>query len=159
MNTIPECDPCGSFFQRSLTFLDRQRPHVHGIELEKIEGAQRCQMVIVSVADQIEHRKPFVVADDDFTVDQTGSHRKRCYGGNCKGEAIPEVISLARNQVDLSSVFAREDAEPVMLDLVNPVWTGWRLLLPVRGRQGSKENSRRLRRRRSSRNTDMWVFR
>ena len=81
----------------------------------------------MSVADQIEHRKPFVVADDDFTVDQTGSHRKRCYGGDCKGEAIPEVISVARDQVDLSSVFAREDAEPVMLDLVNPVWTGWRL--------------------------------
>ena len=89
--------PTQQLLERSLAFLDRQRPHVHGIELEKIEGAQRCQMVIVPVADQIEHREPFVVADDDFTVDQTGSHRKRCYGGGCKGEAIPEVISVARN--------------------------------------------------------------
>ena len=43
-------------------------------------------------------------------------------------EACREIVAVAGEQAHAFGVAARNDAEAVVLDLVNPAWPFWRLL-------------------------------
>jgi len=71
-------------------------------------------------AQQVEDGEAVRVADDRLAIDQAGSHRQ--LGDGCRGEreAIGEVIAPAGVEGNAGGVALGENAEAVVLDLVNP---------------------------------------
>ena len=65
---------------------------------------------------------------DSLAIDQAGLNRQLSNGGRGEGEAIGEVIAPAGVQGDPLRIAFGEDAEAVVLDLVNPARPSrWRL--------------------------------
>jgi hypothetical protein len=79
-------------------------------------------------ADEIEHRQPVVVADDGLTVDNARSDGQCLDRGGGEREAVTEVIAVASEQANAPAAAVRQDPEAVVLDLVNPAGSRWRML-------------------------------
>jgi hypothetical protein len=107
-------------------------PDVLAVHLQQIEGAEHCARVGAMTTDEVEHRKPTVIADDGFTIDDARAHRECCDGFGGEREAIDEIVAIPAHQADGAALPMSKDAEAVVLDLVNPA--GGRLRLFGLGR-------------------------
>ena len=83
----------------------------------------------------VEARHAVAVAGDRLTIDDAGLRAYPCQSFHDQREAVREVIAGAAVEPHAVAVLAGDDAEAVVLDLVQPSLTGWRLLRFV-GRQG-----------------------
>ena len=66
--------------------------------------------------------------------------------GQClddEGEAVREVVARAAVEPHARTLLARDDAETVVLDLVQPCVAGWRLRRALGGRHGAMKPSGR----------------
>ena len=79
-------------------------------------------------ADQVEHRKAVLVGDDRLAVDEAGACRQRRDRRGGQREAPGEIMAVPSEEPHAGSVAPRHDAEAVMLDLVNPIPPGRRLI-------------------------------
>jgi hypothetical protein len=82
-------------------------------------------------AEQLKDSESGLVADNGLAVDQAGTHRQRRDRRHDRGKALAEIVAVAGDQTHAGGVASRQDAEAVMLDLVQPVGTarrgfGWR---------------------------------
>jgi hypothetical protein len=72
-------------------------------------------------SDHFKDGKAVLVADDSFAVDQAGSQRQRSDRHFDIRKSAGQVIAFPRDQTNASSIPARQDAEAIMLDLMNPL--------------------------------------
>src|ERR1700691_920191 len=80
------------------------------------------------VADEFKDGKAVVVARDDFTIDNAGLHWQcgRCQADG--GKPVREVSAVAGHQPYTGRFPAYDEAEAVVLYLMNPLWSAGRLL-------------------------------
>jgi hypothetical protein len=85
-------------------------------------------MVVAPGAEQFEDREAALVDHDDLAIDEAGLDRQACDGIDDAREAVGEVVAIAREQTHALAIAPRQDAEAVVLDLMNPPGAGGRLL-------------------------------
>jgi hypothetical protein len=78
------------------------------------------------VADHLEHGKSSVVGNDRLAIDQARTNRQGVHRRCHIGEACGEVVAIAGDEPDTAGISPRDDAEAVVLDLMNPARSGWR---------------------------------
>src|SRR5262245_3689424 len=82
---------------------------------------------MAAVADAVEARHATVVAAHGLAVDDAGSRAQAGHGRDDQREAVGQVIAGAAVQTHAVAVLAGDDAEAVVLDLVQPrLAGGWR---------------------------------
>ena len=69
--------------------------------------------------EQVEDSEAVLVHNDGLTVDDAGFDGKARDGVHDQHIPIGKVIAVPRNELDLITVLPRQDAEAVVLDLVN----------------------------------------
>ena len=106
--------------QPALAVLDRLAPDVLAVHLEQVKPAEDCSGVGPVPADEVEHRKPAGIADDGLPVDDAGMDGQSLDRGGDEWETVGEVVAVPAEQADAAPAPVREDAEAVVLDLVNP---------------------------------------
>ena len=79
-------------------------------------------------ADQVEHGKPTVVANDRFTVDDAGLDGQLLDSGRNEWKAVGEIMAVASYQPNAAAPPMRQDAKAVVLDLVNLARSGRRFI-------------------------------
>jgi hypothetical protein len=92
-------------------------------------------------AEEVEHCETIPIADDGLTVDQAGLHRQQGHRGDDLRKTAREVVTPAREQPHAAVNAPRQDAEAVVLDLVNPAAPRGRLLRRT-GKAGLDEGRR-----------------
>src|SRR5262249_53103270 len=83
---------------------------------------------MAAVANEIERGNAVVIAGDSFAVDDAGA---RAQAGQClddQREAMGEVIARTAIEPHLCAVLAGNDAEAIVLDLVQPLAAGRQLV-------------------------------
>ena len=104
----------------AFAFLDGSAPQVIAIKPDQIEGAKQGGVVVVPVAQEVEHREAALVDHDDLSVDEARPHRQVRNRFDDLRKAVGEVVAVPREQPDAAAVPPSQDAEPVVLDLVQP---------------------------------------
>ena len=93
---------------------------VFAVEFDQIEGAEHGGVVAKPIMESVEYREAAFVDDDGLAVDDARSHRQaRDRVGDLR-EARREIVTIAGEQPHAFGVPPRNDAEAVVLDLVNP---------------------------------------
>ena len=114
--------------QEAFTLLDRSEPQIVAVQLDQVEGAEHGGVVMLPVAQQLEHREAALIDHDGLAVDEAGAHRQASDGLDDLREAVGEIVAIPRVQPNATAVAPRHDAEAVVLDLVQPALAARRLL-------------------------------
>ena len=83
---------------------------------------------IASVTDKIERGNTVVIAGDSFAIDDAGARAQACQRLNNQREATGEIVARTAIEPHPLAVLAGNDAEAVMLDLVQPLAAGRQLI-------------------------------
>ena len=113
--------------QRGLAHLERLAPQVVAVQLDQVEGVQEDAGVVAAVADAVEARHAVVAAAHRLAVDDAGARAQTGQRLDDQREAIGQVVAGAAVEPHAVAVLARDDAEAVVLDLVQPRVAAWRL--------------------------------
>jgi hypothetical protein len=113
--------------QGVLALLDRRPAQILAVQFNQIEGAEHGSVVMPPGTEQIKDREAIGVDHDRFAVDEAGPHWQAFDGFDNPGETISEVGAIAGVKPHVLGVAARQDVKAVVLDLMDPVGTGWRL--------------------------------
>jgi len=106
--------------KRSLAHFQRITPHVVAIQLDQVEGVEKGVTVMASVADTVERGNAIVIASDSLTVDDAGARAQPGERINDQRETAGEVIARTTIEPHPLLVLACNNAEAVMLDLMQP---------------------------------------
>src|SRR6516164_5627665 len=100
-----------------------------------------------AVANEIERGNAVVIAGDSFAVDDAGARPQPGERINDQREAVGEVIARTAVEPHLRASLAGNDAEAVMLNLVQPmaaerqlIGPGWEARRDEPGRQGTLQH-------------------
>src|SRR5271156_2829385 len=113
--------------ERGLAQLKRRAPQILAVELQQIKGAERDGVIVLPIADEIEHRKAVRVDRNRFTVQHARAHRQGSDRLDNEREAVGEVEAVAGGKPPAIAVAVSDDAKAVVLDFVNPCRARWRL--------------------------------
>jgi hypothetical protein len=69
---------------------------------------------------RVEHRQPLIIGYDRLTVDYARTHLQRPHGLDDLRKAAGKIVAVAAHQADGLAPRVGQDAEAVVLDLVNP---------------------------------------
>jgi hypothetical protein len=131
--------------ERSLAHVKRLAPQVVAVQFDQVEGVEEDARVVASVADAIEARHAVVAATHRLAVDDAGARAQADEGLDDQREAVGQVVAGTAVEAKASAILARDDAEAVVLDLVQPVLAGGRCLGlcgEARGDEAGREGSR-----------------
>ena len=99
------------------------------------------------VPDKIERGHAVVIAGNSFAVDDAGARTKACQRLNDQREAVGEVVARTAIEPHLRAVLASNDAEAVVLDLMQPlaargqlIGFGWEARRDEPGREGTLQH-------------------
>src|SRR6516164_7753030 len=106
--------------ERGLADLKRIMPQVVAVQLDQVEGVQERAVIMAAVANEIERGNAVVIAGDSFAVDDAGARAQPGERINDQREAVSEIIARAAVEPHLRASLAGNDAEAVVLDLVQP---------------------------------------
>jgi hypothetical protein len=84
--------------QRTLAGLDRLAPQILAVELDQVEGAKDRGLAGPVPADEVEHRKAFMVGDYRLAVDEAGACRERRDRRGGQGEASGEIVAVSSEE-------------------------------------------------------------
>src|SRR5262249_30734700 len=107
--------------ERGLADLKRIAPQVVAVQFNEVEGVEEDALVSALVPDEIERGHAVVIAGDSFAVDNAGARAQACQRLNYQREAMGEVIAGTAVEPHLRASLAGNDAEAVVLDLVQPL--------------------------------------
>jgi hypothetical protein len=107
--------------QSALAGFNRLTTQILAIELEQVEGAKDRRMAGPVPADEVEHRKAFMVGDYRLAVDEAGACRQRRDRCGGQWEASSEIVAVSSEEPHTGSIAPCHDAEAVVLDLMQPV--------------------------------------
>ena len=114
--------------QRVLSILKPRPAKVFAVEFDQIEGTEHGGVVAKPITESVEYREAAFVDHDGLTVHDARSHRQARDRVDDLREACREIVAIAGEQAHAFGVAARNDAETVVLDLVNPACPFRRLL-------------------------------
>ena len=123
-----------------LALLDRPAPQILSVELDQVKGDKDGLSAMSVSPHELEHREALVIGDDRLAIDQERMARK---GRNSRGgerEPACKIMTIASEEANAGSIAPGHDAKAVVLDLVNPIRSGWRTL--GRGRQAGLNKGR-----------------
>jgi hypothetical protein len=80
------------------------------------------------VTDEIERGNAIVIASDSFAIDDARARAQACQGLDDQREAVGEVVARTAVEPHLRASLAGNEAEAVMLDLVQPLAAGRQLI-------------------------------
>src|SRR5262249_59012248 len=106
--------------KRGLAHFQRITPQVVPVQFNEVEGVEEYALVSAVVADEIERRHALVVASNRLPIDDAGARAQACQRLDDQREAAREVIAGTAVEPHLRAVLAGNDAEPVMLNLMQP---------------------------------------
>jgi len=106
--------------------LDRLASEVPPLKFQEIERPAEGTLSMSALAQEIEGGEPGRIGRYDLTVDQERAGPQRGSGSGDRGEARGPVVPLARKGLHARLVPPHHQAEPVVLDLVQPTRAGWR---------------------------------
>jgi hypothetical protein len=98
------------------------------VQLQKVEGIQEGLGLAPAMAEQLKGGHAFLVAIHDLAVDQAGPHLEVVHSLGHQRVAARPVVPPAGNQPDAHGVATGHKPKPIVLDLVNPVGAGRRLV-------------------------------
>ena len=110
--------------ERGLADLKRIAPQIVAVQLDEVEGVEEYAVVSAVVTDEIERGNPVVIAGDGFAVDDAGARAEPSQRLNDQREAAGEIITRTAVEPHLCALLAGNDAETVVLDLVQPLAAG-----------------------------------
>jgi len=124
----PRKAPTQQARQCSFARFERFAPQILAVEFQQVEGEQEHAAIVALVAQPLEHGEAVLVAGDRLDVDQAGARLEPVHGLDDGGIAVRPVVPVAGEQPHAAAVSAHHEAVAVVLDLVNPVCTGWGLV-------------------------------
>jgi len=83
---------------------------------------------MAAVANEIERGNAVVIAGDSFAVDDAGARTQVCQRLDYHREAVGEVVARTAVEPHLRASLAGNDAEAVVLDLMQPLAAGRQLI-------------------------------
>src|SRR5262245_47129225 len=101
-------------------------PQVVASQLDQVEGLQERAVIMAAVANEIERGNAVVIAGDSFAVDDAGAGAQACHRLNDQREAMGEIVARTAIEPHLCAILAGNDAEAVVLDLMQPLPDGIR---------------------------------
>src|SRR5215831_4503346 len=107
--------------ERGLANLKRIAPQVIAVLLDQVEGVKEYALVSALVTDEIERGHAVVIAGDSFAVDDAGARAQAGERINDQREATGEVIARTAVEPHPWAVLPGNDAEAIVLDLVQPL--------------------------------------
>ena len=137
LSAIPSCGSRSSPASLRLRSSSGSRRISSPLTSSRSNAHQNRAPIAAVAADRIEHRQAIVVADDGFPVDHTRSDGQSLNRLSGNGKPITEVMAIAGHQSDAAVSAMRQEAEAIVLDLVNPART--RRWLLGRSRQAGIE--------------------
>jgi hypothetical protein len=110
--------------ERGLADLKRLVPQVVAVQLDQVEGVEEYTLVSALVTDEIERGNAVVIAGDSLPVDDAGTRAQAGQRLDNQREATSEVIARTALEPHSRPILTGNDAEAVMLDLVQPLAAG-----------------------------------
>src|SRR5262245_384222 len=110
--------------ERGLADMKRIAPQVVAVPLDEVEGIKEYALVSAVVTNEIERGNAVVIAGDSFAVDDAGARAQAAQRLNDQREATGEVIAGTAIEPHQRANLAGNDAEAVVLDLVQPIAAG-----------------------------------
>jgi hypothetical protein len=98
------------------------------VKFQEIERAQYRRGVNAPGTHQFEIGEPVVAGDNCLAINETRPRRKVSYRQGNEGKPIAEIMTFAGNEAHADAVPPRHNAEAVVFDFKNPVFTDWRFL-------------------------------
>ena len=102
---------------------------------------------MAAVANEIERGNAVVITCDSFAVDNAGARAQACQRIDDQRKAMGEIVARTAVEPHLRAVLAGNDAEAVVLDLVQPlaarrqlVGFGWEARRDEPGREGTLQD-------------------
>src|SRR5262249_24568875 len=96
--------------------------------LDQVEGVKEYAFVSALVTDEIERGNAVVITGNSLAVDNAGARPQTGQRLNDQREAASEVITRTAVEPHLCASLAGNDAEAVVLDLVQPIAAGRQLV-------------------------------
>ena len=106
--------------ERGLADHKRITPAVVTVQFDEVEGVEEYALVSAVVADEIERGNAAVIASDSFAVDNAGARAQSGERINDQREAAGEVIAGLAVEPHPLTILAGNDAESIVLDLMQP---------------------------------------
>ena len=79
--------------EHGLALLERLLAKVLAVEFDQVEGAEHGGMVVMPIAEEVEHREARLIDDDRLAIDDAGAHRQaataRAIFGNRAVKSLP----------------------------------------------------------------------
>src|SRR5262245_11725313 len=110
--------------KRGLAHFQGITPHVVAIQFDQVEGVQERAVIMAAVANEVERGNAVVIASDSLAVDDAGARAQACERLDDQREAVGEVIARTAIEPHLRASLAGNDAEAVVLDLMQPQAAG-----------------------------------
>jgi len=110
----------------------------------EVEGVEEDALVSALMTDEIERGNAVVIAGDSLAINSAGARTQACQRLSDQREATGEVIARAAVEPHPLAVLAGNDAEAVVLDLMQPlaagrqlIGFGWKARRDEPGREGA----------------------
>src|SRR5262249_5464007 len=127
-----------------LANLKRIAPQVVAVQLDEIEGVEEYAVVSALVPDEIERGHAVVIAGNILAIDHAEARAQACQRVYDEREGAGEVVAWPDIEHHQLAVPAGNDAEAVVLDLVQPlaargqlIGFGWEARRDESGREGA----------------------
>src|SRR5262245_30126378 len=122
-----------------------------GPQADRAVGRKEYARVSAVVTDEIERGNAVVIAGDSFAIDDAGARAQACQRLDDQREATGEIVARTAIEPHPPASLAGNDAEAVMLDLMQPlaargqlIGFGWETRRNEAGRQGSLQHVKRV---------------
>src|SRR5262249_43558482 len=134
--------------QRGLAHFQRIAPQVVAIELDQVEGVEEYTPVRALVTHELERGHAVVIASHRLPIEDAGARAQARQRLDDEREAPGEVVARSRIKPHAWTVFAGDDPEAVVLNLMQPRLAGWQRFgsggearRDETGRQGTLQHS------------------
>src|SRR5262249_53896671 len=114
--------------ESGLADLKRITPQVVAVQFNEVEGVEEDALVRALVTDEIERCNAILIAGDSFAVDDARARAKPCQRLDDQRKTMCEVVARTAVEPHLRASLAGNDAEAVVLDLVQPLAAGWQFI-------------------------------
>src|ERR1700724_2576748 len=106
---------------------ERIAAQIIAVEFDQVKGVEENAIIVVPVTDAVERRYPILAARDRLSVDDAGPGAQLGDRLDDERESVGQVIAWPAIELHPFAVLARDDAEAVMLDFVQPLLARRRL--------------------------------
>ena len=108
--------------EHGLALLERLLAKIIAVELDQVEGAENRRMIVMPIAEEIEHGQARPIDDDRLAIDDAGPRWQSCHRQDDLRETDRKIIAVAGEQPDAVALAPGENAKAIVLDFMNPAF-------------------------------------